>query len=221
MRNLAQIVSTSLLAMLTSSQVFAAAAASAALAAAAPEPIRLGEPGYGGTGCPAGTVSATLSPDQTSLSLLFDAFTVSAPTPTGGTLDRKTCQIAIPVTVPQGYSIGIVSVDYRGFHSLPYGAMSQFSADYFFAGRQGPRFSKAWYGQQDSDYLFNNTLGLEAVVWSPCGAQVILRTNASMYTRTNAWREPTLSTVDSADIAAGVVYQIQWRRCDGSGGVIF
>ena len=34
--------------------------------------ITLGEPGYGGTGCPSGSVSATLSPDATSLSLLFD-----------------------------------------------------------------------------------------------------------------------------------------------------
>jgi len=42
----------------------------------AADDISLGEPGYGGTGCPAGTVSVTLSPDAKSLSLLFDQYQV-------------------------------------------------------------------------------------------------------------------------------------------------
>jgi hypothetical protein len=43
----------------------------------AADDISLGEPGYGGTGCPAGTVSVTLSPDAKSLSLLFDQYQVA------------------------------------------------------------------------------------------------------------------------------------------------
>lgn len=45
--------------------------------------ISLGEPGYGGTGCPSGTVSVTLSPDAKSLSLLFDEYVVSVGGETG------------------------------------------------------------------------------------------------------------------------------------------
>lgn len=69
--------------------------------------ITLGEPGYGGTGCPSGSVSATLSPDATSLSLLFDKYQVAVGGTTGESFDRKSCNIAIPVRVPQGFSVSI------------------------------------------------------------------------------------------------------------------
>ncbi|MBS1133180.1 MAG: hypothetical protein H6R02_321, partial [Burkholderiaceae bacterium] len=49
----------------------------------AADDISLGEPGYGGTGCPAGSVSVTLSPDAKSLSLLFDQYVVSVGGDTG------------------------------------------------------------------------------------------------------------------------------------------
>ena len=53
--------------------------------------ISLGQPGYGGTGCPSGSVSATLSPDSKSLSLLFDSYLVQA----GGTAaNRSTARAA-------------------------------------------------------------------------------------------------------------------------------
>ena len=67
--------------------------------------VRLGVPSYNGTGCPLGTVSATLTADAQSLSLLFGAFQVESGGNTGRTVDRKACNIAIPVQVPQGLSV--------------------------------------------------------------------------------------------------------------------
>ena len=49
--------------------------------------ISLGQPGYGGSGCPDASVSATLSPDAKSLSLLFDAYQVEA----GGVTGKTAC----------------------------------------------------------------------------------------------------------------------------------
>jgi hypothetical protein len=178
--------------------------------------IRLGEAGYGGTGCPAGSASVTLSPDSKSLSLIFDQFVLEAGRSVGKTIDRKNCSIAIPVHVPQGLSVSLIAVDYRGFNSLPRQASAQFSAEYFFAGQQGPRFSRTFLGPIDDEYLINNNLGVQAVVWSACGADVNLRVNASMMLRTNSRREDALSTVDSADFSAGIIYQLQWKRCGQS-----
>ena len=120
-----------------------------ALAAAEPasaDDIALGVPGYGGSGCPAGTVSTTLSPDAKSLSLIFDQYEVSAGGSTGRSYDRKSCNVAIPVHVPGGYSISVVSVDYRGFNHLPPRAASQFNVEYFFAGGRGPAFRRSFFG---------------------------------------------------------------------------
>src|SRR5690606_16125540 len=53
--------------------------------------IALGEPGYGGTGCPDGSASVTLSPDAKSLSIIFDEYFVEAGGATNKSFDRKSC----------------------------------------------------------------------------------------------------------------------------------
>lgn len=175
--------------------------------------IEIGHPSYGGTGCPAGSASVSLSPDNKQLSILFDQYVVEAGGSTGKRLDRKGCNVAIPVHVPQGYSVSIFQIDYRGFNSLPRGARSTFNVEYFLAGSRGPRYSKTFVGEQDQDYLIDNRLVAEAVVWSACGADVILRSNSSMMVQSNRFGDDAFSTVDSMDLEAGIVYHLQWKRC--------
>ena len=174
--------------------------------------ISLGEPGYGGTGCPDGTVSVTLSPDQKSLSLLFDQYQLAVGGETGKSFDRKSCNIAIPVHVPQGLSVSVLNIDFRGFNHLPPSATSQFNVEYFFAGTRGPAFQRKFSGPLDDDYLINNELTAQAVVWSGCGADVNLRTNSSMRVKTVANKE-AMASIDSEDVNAAIVYQLQWRSC--------
>lgn len=174
--------------------------------------IRLGVPGYGGNGCPANSASVTLSEDAKSLSIIFDQFIVEA----GGmnkNIERKSCNIAIPVHIPQGFSVSVVDVDYRGYVSLPTQASARLTAEYFLAGSQGPRFDKTFVGRTDTDYTFKNVIGINAQVWSTCGADTILRVNAAMLVRTNRYGDEALATVDSADFKAGILYKLQWRRC--------
>lgn len=175
--------------------------------------IRLGVPGYAGTGCPAGSASATLSPDAKQLSILFDSYVAEAGGSTRKTLDRKSCNIAIPVHVPQGMSVSIVSIDYRGFVGLPASSSATFNVEYFFANSRGPTYTRNFNGPSETDYLLNNTLALGAVVWSPCGADVNLRTNSSILVRSSNRRDNALMTVDSQDISAGLIYHLNWRSC--------
>lgn len=178
----------------------------------AQDDIALGEPGYGGTGCPGGSVSATLSPDAKSLSLLFDAYSVEAGGDTGKTFDRKSCNVAIPVFVPQGLSISVLAIDYRGYNNVPLGANSQFNVEYFFAGARGPTFTRRFNGPRDEDYLIHNELVAQAIVWSACGADVNLRTNSSIRVTTTGNKQ-ALATVDSEDVSAAIVYLLQWKQC--------
>jgi hypothetical protein len=175
--------------------------------------IRIGYPAYGGSGCPQGTASAALSPDQKTLSILFDQYQVEAGRATGRTIDRKSCNIAIPVHVPQGYSISLFKVDYRGFNALPAGGRSRLNVNYFFAGQQGPTYSKTFVGEQTADYFLTNSVAAGALVWSPCGADTNLRVNSDLMVQTNASQQQALATVDSTDIKAGLIYHVQWRRC--------
>ena len=176
--------------------------------------ISLGTPGYGGNGCPANSASVTLSEDGQSLSIIFDQFIVEAGGASRKTQDRKTCNIAIPVHVPQGFSVSVIDVDYRGYVSLPSQASARLTAEYFLAGSVGPRFDKSFMGRTDTDYTFRNSIGVQAQVWSPCGADTNLRVNAAMLVKTNRYGDDAMATVDSADFKAGILYQLQWRRCN-------
>lgn len=175
--------------------------------------ISLGDPSYGGSGCPQGSASATLSPDATALTILFDNYVAEAGGFSGKTIDRKTCNIAIPVHVPQGKSVSLFTIDYRGFNSVPLGAYATFNAEYFFAGMAGPRFERRFNGRFEDQYMIRDVLPATAVVWSRCGDDVILRANTSITARTNRQREDVYTAVDTADIQAGLVYHLAWKDC--------
>jgi hypothetical protein len=182
----------------------------ATLPALASGSIRLGIPGYGGTGCPAGSASVTLSPDAKSLSILFDSYVAEAGPSAGRSLDRKTCNVAIPVHIPQGFSVSVFKIDYRGFVSVPRG-QAQFNVEYFFAGNQGPQFTKTFNSGTEKEYLLTNNLAMGNVVWSRCGEDVNLRVNSSVLARSQG--RDAIITVDSADVQSGIIYHLQWRRC--------
>ena len=173
--------------------------------------IRLGQPAYGGTGCPAGSASVTLSPNNSALSILFDQYVVDT---AGRGFDRKNCNIAVPVHVPQGFSVAVMAIDYRGFLQLPEGARANLSVNYFLAGQgRGVTSSKPFFGPSSEDYLTSDRLGLESIVWSGCGADTILRANTSLLVMSNPNHEEAMATVDSADIRSGLIYHLQWKTC--------
>lgn len=176
--------------------------------------LYLGTPSYGGPGCPQGTASVNLSPDQSQISILFDQYTLAAGGFTGKTMDRKSCNVAIPVHIPQGYSISIFQVDYRGFNALPAGGSSQFRVEYFLAGMKGPTYTRNFSSMNNGDFTISNTIAAEALIWSACGKDVILRTNSAMAVRTNSMNQDAQAGVDSIDIDSGLVYHIQWRACN-------
>lgn len=185
------------------------------LATAAEAQISLGQPAYGGTGCPAGSASATLTEDGSVLSVLFDQFTVEAGNTTGRRIDRKNCSLRIPVNVGQGYQVALLAFDYRGFAAIPYGGQAVFDASYAYIGQPRPvRFSKSFSGGMNSNYSVKNDLISTTVTWSPCGRQVMLEASASMRVIANSSMQQTLATVDSVDVTAGLLYKVQWRRCN-------
>lgn len=193
----------------------ALASALTALQAQAAPGIRLGLPAYGGTGCPGGTASVTLSPSEDAISILFDQFVAEAGDTTGRRTDRKSCNISIPVQVPNGYSVAVFQTDYRGFNLIPGGAAyTRLDTEYFWAGIRGPRFAQLYRGPQVDNYINTNGVLASALVWSPCGASVNLRVNSSIMAQTNNRNEQTMITVDSADVTSGLLYHVQWRRCN-------
>ncbi len=158
--------------------------------------------GYGGSGCPANSASVTVSPDGQELSILFDKFIAVGNNPSES---RKSCNLSIPIKVPQGFQISLYDADYRGY--VAPATSANLRAEYFFAGARGPVFSRSFNGE--TNYNVRDKLATVADVWSGCGASANMRVNAAMVARGKG-----MATVDSFDLAhRGLVYHIQYRTC--------
>ena len=181
-------------------KLFATLAASALLLASAPsfaETVTLGQPSYGGSGCPANSASATVSPDGQELSVIFDKFVAKN--------GRKNCALTIPVKVPNGFQVSIYTMDYRGYVAPQ--TTGQLSTDYFFAGQRTRPITRVLRGE--TNYSERDTVATMADVWTKCSDSINMRVNAAMSASGKGD-----ATIDSVDVAhAGLVYHLKYRAC--------
>jgi Domain of unknown function (DUF4360) len=157
---------------------------------------------YGGSGCPDRSASVSVSPDGQELTVLFDKFSALGNDPSQS---RKSCNLSIPIKVPEGFQISLYDADYRGY--VAPATSGTLRAEYFFAGNRGPVFQRTFNGE--NNYSVRDSLATVADVWSACGDSTNMRVNASM-----AARGKGAATVDSFDLAhRGLVYHIKYRSC--------
>lgn len=154
-------------------------------------------PAMGGNGCPSGTTGFSISPDGTSLSILFDGY-IAEP-------GNKTCNIAMPVHVPSGYQVSTVTADYRGFVE----GRAELRRSYFFAGDRTPTIKSKLRSRDGDDYLKRDNLRLSSHSWSKCGQDVNMRVNTRIRTK----GRNSYVSLDSLDLSTGMIFQLQYRRC--------
>jgi hypothetical protein len=175
--------------------------------------LEIGNIVYGGNGCPKGSAEVYLNDDQSEMFIRFKNYSAEA----GGKLSslaRKSCNFAIPLHIPQGISVSLLSFDYLGHLSLPKKATAQFSAEYFFAGVTGVKASKTFTGRTEGDFLIQNQVVLEETSWSKCGEDTILRLNSSLLVKSNRRNESSVASIDGEALETGILYKIQSKHCD-------
>ena len=67
--------------------------------------------GYAGNGCPAGSAEIILSADKKTASVIFDDYIVEAGGQGQRTFNRKKCDIAFGLKVPNGLSVTLFDAD--------------------------------------------------------------------------------------------------------------
>jgi len=188
--------------------------------AEAPDPNELyflDEITHGGTGCPQGTLAATISPDGQAVTVNFDAYVAEVGPETSPTV-RKFCDINLPLHIPPGWQYSLVELDYRGYLALDPRVEARQTSEYYFQGQQGPSFSSVWTGPEDRDFDFTDIIGIETHnwAWSPCYEQrhLTLKTSMVLNNRRNRQGYGLIST-DSIDAEIYHVYSLSWRQCSG------
>ncbi len=170
--------------------------------------IQVGEIAYGGNGCPEGSIVVAGDAEKNALVLQFDQYTAAAGRGEGR-IGRKSCNVAIPVTVPAGFQVGIVAADYRGYVSLSEGAQAQLLSEYFIAGSEGALYKESYLGEISEEVNIHHESPDGAILWSPCGTDANLRINTSLLVQANQLDEEAVVSLDQASLI-----QLVLRQCE-------
>jgi len=165
-------------------------------------------------GCPEGSYSIVMSPDGTTLSILFDRFTVES-----SKTQRKVCRISAPLNLPANYSIGVYKVDYRGFAKVAAKQETQLDVQYFLGpqdNKHGRVFKRKIKGPHENDYLFTENIGAGQMKRVGCGAAAVLNVGITLSLngdlRTGG---AAMASLDTADAGPGgaLVYHLDLKKC--------
>ncbi|MFD2472243.1 DUF4360 domain-containing protein [Amycolatopsis silviterrae] len=170
-----------------------------------------------GTGCPPDTAAVSVSADNTAFTVTYSQYTAQVGVGAGPTDFRKNCQIGLRVHVPQGFTYGIASADFRGFAHLENGAYGVERANYYFQGNSPTQYaSHKLNGFLDADWQFTDATEIDAIVYQPCGQERNLQINTELraYAGTSDPKKTTsFVTMDSTDGSVTTVYHFAWKTC--------
>lgn len=195
-----------------------------ALAQSAPPFLTIGNPNLpnngiiaGGDGCPQGTYSFTQTTDLTTLTIIYDAFQVTA---SGLNPQRqpnkanKFCQLTIPMGIPAGWSFSILDVNYSGFASVPEGGAFRVMPSYSFSG-QAPVMPRPFVqpGPFDNSFFYPTQVGV--IASSPCGGSANFSAKVRLEAAAGFRGAETSAGIDATDLKAKTlaVYRFGWNRC--------
>ncbi|MGV6808889.1 MAG: DUF4360 domain-containing protein [bacterium] len=159
---------------------------------------------FAGTGCPAGSIAVTGENTDT-LSILFDKFDAGKESASGKR--RAACSFAVPVHVPQGYQVSVLTADWQGYAE----GKAELKRKYFFAGEPNvPTQINRINSPAGDDFLFQDGRIHESLSISACGEDKVLRINSSIIAKGSQ----SYAAIDTADLKNTVQFQLQWQRCN-------
>lgn len=189
--------------------------------------VQMQQPVLNGSGCPEGTVGVSLTPDNKTLSLIFDNYVVQAGQSVGLKKNIKQCTVFVPVSAPEGFQFTVVKLDYRGFNSIPMNGRTRYVTIYSFidglTGQEmGQRIRRRFdfQGPLAENYILSSDVA-QKPFWSKCGSQVQLRIDTRAVAVTNSNNEDVMATIDSIDASMGTSaeYHLLWKSCSSTDGL--
>lgn len=169
-------------------------------------------------GCPAGSYSIVTSPDGTSLSILFDQFTLENSSTSVSGKPKKVCRIASPLNLPANYSIGVYKVDYRGFAKLAAKQATQLDVQYFLGphdNEHGRVFKRKIKGPHEGDFLFTENIGAGQMKRIGCGTAAVLNVAITLSLDGDLQAGGAMASLDTSDAAPGgaLIYHLNLKKC--------
>ena len=169
-----------------------------------------------GSGCPKDTAAVALSEDKTAFTVTYSEYLAVVGPDSSPTDSRKNCQLNLRVNVPQGFTYGIASADYRGYANLADGATAMEQATYYFQGMEETDSShERFSGPMDDNWQVTDETEVGAIVYKPCGEQRNFNINTELRVDAAASKadETSYITMDSTDGDIRTTYRFAWKEC--------
>ncbi len=170
-----------------------------------------------GSGCRPGTAAVAVSPDNEAFTVTYSEYTAQVGVGSKPTDFRKNCQLNLKVRVPQGFTYGIASADYRGFASLEKGATALERVGYYFQGNSPTQFvDHIFEGPFRDDWQKTDRTEVGAIVYKPCGENPNFGINTELRVSagtSDPKNTTSFITMDSTDGDIKTTYHFAWKNC--------
>lgn len=130
----------------------------------------------GGSGCPEGGATAILSPDLSTVSVLFDQLGTDVPPSSAPLRARVECTVTLAFKFEGKYRVGITGSDVRGFVAIPQAGRSRINIQHVSnntrrAGEMGRMsLNRSFIGPVQEDLFLQSDLRGQPI-WSWCGTE--------------------------------------------------
>ncbi|MCH9690573.1 MAG: DUF4360 domain-containing protein [Gammaproteobacteria bacterium] len=168
--------------------------------------INIGPIVANGSGCPRGTVTAVASGDNKAVAVLFSNY--NAFTNEDNPIAISDCNVAIPLSVGPGFTVGIVDIDWRGTVFSTGGTFINFHREFFFSGSVGPFRDTNWTSSGFENFVLNDRPSF--VEFSDCnGGELIARADTAA-----AVAGPNgLFSLRAADVGSELLLTVKVEPC--------
>jgi hypothetical protein len=210
------------IATLTTALAFSLVGPASAASAEAPESappsgkITLDVVTVNGSGCPAGTASVSMLPDNTGFRITYRDFVVQAGGDAKPTDFRKNCQVNVLVHIPQGYTLAIARADYVGRARLEAGATGLQRTNYYFQGSSANNYSDHTFsGPLWSRWHTIDAAPVEELVFAPCGEHRNINVNTELRVDEGSLNAAKVSSLSlrSSEGSVETIIQFSWKTC--------
>jgi hypothetical protein len=189
--------------------------ASAAEASAPPTtPITLDVQTVNGSGCPAGTASVAMLPDNTGFRIYYNRYLAADGGSSAPTDIRKNCQVNLLVHIPQGFTFAIARADYWGRAHLEAGATALERANYYFQGSSDNTYvDHQFSGPYDGTWRATDITQTADLIYADCGATRSLNINTELRVDAGTSSARSYISMRASDGQAYTLVQFSWKEC--------
>lgn len=170
---------------------------------------------YNGSGCPQGTVSINVAPDNSYFNIIYSKYTSQVGIGSSPTDFRKNCQIYIKIN-DDNKKFSIKKTVYNGFTHLEDGANSLFRFGYNLQEQISQFNDKTFEGPFEDNWQVIDNIPFNSTIWSNCDNPKNLFLNTQLRVdagSSDPQKTTSFITMDSTDGSIMSTYYLDWSPC--------